>query len=178
MEQTAPGAEGEDDTEVGKAASVCNPYAIRSCLEAISFGYGYALTPELAVKAMYRQNWQRELTPATCLIPKLMFTIFNGGKALGSKVKFGRFYLILNLKVGDVSVDANLLYYKISSAIKKAITSHKLGEAGFKANVSGSYYNALDSVNDSFKLLEDAINSTGVNTNERKYLLIGVNADS
>lgn len=107
-----------------------------------------------------------------------MFTIFNGGKALGSKVKFGRFYLILNLKVGDVSVDANLLYYKISAAIKKAITSHKLGEAGFRANVSGSYFNALDTVNDSFKLLEDAINSTGVNTNERKYLLIGINADS
>ena len=76
-----------------------------------------------------------------------------------------------------MAVDANLIYYKISAAIKKAITSHKLGEAGFKANVSGSYYNALDTINDSFKLLEDAINSTGVNTQERKYLTIGINAD-
>jgi hypothetical protein len=28
--------------------------------------------------------------------PKLMFTLFNGGKALGSKVKFAKFYLIMN----------------------------------------------------------------------------------
>ena len=107
-----------------------------------------------------------------------MFTVFNGGKALSSKVRFSRFYVIMNLKVQDVSVDANLLYYKLSAAIKKAITSHKLGEAGFKANVSGAYFNALDTVNDSFKLLEDAINSTGVNTNDRKYFTIGINADS
>jgi len=107
-----------------------------------------------------------------------MFTVFNGGKALNSKVKFAKFYVIMNLKVQDVSIDANLMYYKLSAAIKKAISSHKLGEAGFKANVSGSYFNALDSVNDSFKLIEDAIASTGINTNERKYLTIGINADS
>jgi len=70
------------------------------------------------------------------------------------------------------------MYYKLSAAIKKAISSHKLGEAGFKANVSGSYFNALDTINDSFKLIEDAINSTGMNTNERKYFTIGINADS
>ncbi len=107
-----------------------------------------------------------------------MFTILNGGKASGSKVKFSRFYVIMNLRVADVAIDANLVYYKISAAIKKAIQSHKLGEAGFKANVSGSYYNALDTINDSFKMLEDAINSTGLNTNERKFLTIGINADS
>ena len=44
--------------------------------------------------------------------------------------------------------------------------------------MSGSYFNALDSVNDSFKFIEDAIASTGINTNERKYLTIGINADS
>lgn len=77
-----------------------------------------------------------------------------------------------------MEIDANIVYHKISAAIKKAITSHKLGEAGFKANQSGSYYNALDTVNDSFKMLEDAINSTGLNTDERKVLQIGINADS
>lgn len=173
------GQEGDEGQAVApKSNSACNPYAIRSCLEAISFAYGYAVTPDLALKGMYKQMCSKELTPTGCTIPKLMFTVFNGGKALNSKVKFAKFYVIMNLKVGDVGVDANLLYYKISTAIKKAITSHKLGEAGFKANFSGSYFNALDSVNDSFKLLEDAINSTGVNTNDRKYLLIGINADS
>ena len=97
---------------------------------------------------------------------------------MSSKVKFSRFYIIMNLKVGDVSIDANLVYYKTAAAIKKAITSHKLGEAGFRANVSGAYFNALDSINDTFKLLEDAIASTNINTEDRKYLLIGVNADS
>ena len=107
-----------------------------------------------------------------------MFTVFNGGRAAGSKVKFARFYLIMNVRVQDVDIDANLLYYKVSGAIKKAITSHKLGEAGFKANVSGAYFNALDTINDSFKLIEDAISSTNINTNERKYLSIAINADS
>ena len=118
------------------------------------------------------------MSPTSVQVPKVMFTVFNGGKALNSKVKFAKFYVIMNLKVQDVSIDANLMYYKLSAAIKKAISSHKLGEAGFKANVSGSYFNALDSVNDSFKLIEDAIASTGINTNERKYLTIGINADS
>ena len=83
----------------------------------------------------------------------------------------------MNLKVQDVSIDANLVHFKVAQAVKKGITSHKLGETGFKANVSGSYFNALDSVNDTFKFLEDAINSTGLNTPERKYLTIGINAN-
>ena len=122
--------------------------------------------------------WAREMSPTALQVPKIMFTVFNGGKALNSKVKFARFYIIMNLKVQDVSADANLIYYKLSAAIKKAISGHKLGESGFKANVSGAYFNALDTINDSFKLLEDAITSTGLNTNERKYLTIGINADS
>jgi len=114
----------------------------------------------------------------TVVVPKLMFTVLNGGKALSSKVKFSRFYLIMNMKVQDVELDANIVYYKISAAIKKAITSHKAGEAGFKASAIGSYFNALDSVNDSFKMIEDAINATGINSKERTVLQIGINADS
>jgi len=37
----------------------------------------------------------QELTEST-KVPKLMFTIFNGGKAMGSKVKFAKFYLIMD----------------------------------------------------------------------------------
>ena len=33
-------------------------------------------------------------------------------------------------------------------------------------------------MNDSFKLLDDAINTVGCNTEDRKYLTIGINADS
>ena len=51
------------------------------------------------------------MNPTDVKVPKLMFTVFNGGKALGSKVKVSRFYIILNLKVTDVAIDANLVYY-------------------------------------------------------------------
>ena len=98
----------------------------------------------------------------------MSFTIFNGGKALGSKVKFSKFYLMMNIKAADHNVDAQDLYYKVSAAIKKAIEGSKVGAAGFKANNTGAYFNALETSNDTFKLLEDAINSTGVNTADRK----------
>ena len=100
---------------------------------------------------------QKPLHGSSTNIPKLMFTVLNGGKASGSKVRFSKFYLIMDMRVSD-QVDALEVYYKISASIKKAITSHKLGEAGFKSNSSGQYFNALDNINDSFKLLEDAIN--------------------
>lgn len=63
-----------------------------------------------------------------------MFTLFNGGKALGSKVKFRKFYLILDFDQQDVASgkDAQVIYYKISAAIKKSVASNKQGEAGFK----------------------------------------------
>lgn len=158
-------------------ARACNQYAVKSCLEALYYAYGHVTSPEMPSKSLYSSLQSREMTPTGTTMPKLMFTVFNGGKAVNSKVKFTKFYLILNIKVQDVEVDANQVYFKISAAIKKAITSHKLGEAGFKANVSGAYFNALENVADSFRLIEDAINSTGVNTNERKYLQIGINAD-
>ena len=65
------------------------------------------------------------MSPTSVQVPKVMFTVFNGGKAMNSKVKFAKFYVIMNLKVQDVSIDANLMYYKLSAAIKKAISSHK-----------------------------------------------------
>ena len=33
-------------------------------------------------------------------------------------------------------------------------------------------------MNETFKIIEDAINQTGINTQERKFLTIGINADS
>ena len=62
------------------------------------------------------------------------------------------------------------IYYKISASIKKAIQGHKLGEAGFKSNPSGQYFNAFDTINDSFKLLEEAIAATAVNVSRFEFL--------
>ena len=37
--------------------------------------------------------------------------------------------------------------------------AHKLGENGFKPGVDGSYFNAFENVNESFKFIEDAISA-------------------
>jgi len=77
------------------------------------------MSPEMPSRSLYFSKWQQEMTPANITVPKLMFTVFNGGKALGSKVKFARFYIIMNLRIQDMNSDAVLIYYKISAAIKK-----------------------------------------------------------
>jgi len=94
-----------------------------------------------------------------------MFTLFNGGKALGSKVKFAKFYLILTHELEDLAdgKDALAIYYKVASAIKKSLQSTKLGEAGFKPNASGCYFNAHENHNETFKVIEDAITNSGAN---------------
>ena len=45
---------------------------------------------------MYKNLKNREFA-ANSKIPKLMLTVLNGGKALGSKVKFSKFYLIIDV---------------------------------------------------------------------------------
>lgn len=47
-----------------------------------------------------------------------MFTIFNGGKALGSKVKFSKFYLILEVSAQD-DVDPVEIFLKIQAQLRK-----------------------------------------------------------
>ena len=89
----------------------------------------------------------------------MMFTLFNGGKAAGSKVKIVKFYLIMTYELEDLENgrDALLMYYKVAAAIKKGVQSHKLGENGFKPTPGGSYFNAHENHNETFKLIEDAI---------------------
>jgi len=155
-----------------------NQYVVRCALEALHFAYGAVTQPDSPVKAYYTEMWGNELELHRVQVPKLMFTVFNGGKALNSKVKFSRFYIIIDIQGDEEDVDATELYFKISGAVKKGVQTHKLGENGFKPNASGAYFNAHDSHNETFKLLEDAIASLNVNTAERKYISIGINVDS
>ena len=112
-------------------------------------------------------------------IPKLMFSILNGGKENNSKVKFSKFYLIMNFTPEDVkTIEIHSFYIKLVAQIEKSISSTKQGLSGFKRQPDGSFYNAFDNTNDSFKLLEDIINQTGINTPESKKLKIGLNTDA
>lgn len=74
--------------------------------------------------------------------------------------------------------DTREVYFKLVSAIDKGIASSKGGAAAFKRLPDGSFFNAFENVNESFKLLEDAINAVGINTDDKKYLKIGINTDA
>jgi enolase len=111
--------------------------------------------------------WGKELELVNIIAPKLMFTVLKGGKAANSKVKFSRFYVIFDVKTTDTDIDVNDIVFRVSSAIKKGLAAHKLGENGFKPGVTGVYFNAHENHNESFKLLEDAIATSGVNVSKR-----------
>lgn len=91
-------------------------------------------------------------------IPKLIFTVLCGGKSAASRVRFSKMYLIVDLHLKDTKIDALQVYLKLSAAVKKCISSHKQGENGFKAGPHGSYFNANDSIADSFKMMEEIVN--------------------
>lgn len=146
----------------------CSPYAVKAILEALQASYGKIKNPEAPGLALYEHQTLRQIPgDSNPISPKFMFTLFNGGKANGSKVKFAKFYLILQHELDDQinGRDALAIYYKVASAIKKAVQTHKLGENGFKPNASGVYFNAHENHNETFKLIEDAITASGANAN-------------
>ena len=76
------------------------------------------------------------------------------------------------------TIDIQEVYFKICAFIDKTLSSTKAGLAGFKKGADGGLFNAFENINESFKLLEDAINHADVNTDETKVLKIGVNTDA
>jgi enolase len=72
-----------------------NEYILRACSEAVLYSYAQTVQPASPYQGMYRYLRNRDLTAGSA-VPKIMFNVLNGGKALASKVKFSRFYLILD----------------------------------------------------------------------------------
>lgn len=50
-------------------------------------------------------------------------------------------------------------------------------EAGFKPSPESSYFNALGSINETFKFVEDAIAASGANNADGKIFKIGLNCE-
>jgi hypothetical protein len=101
-----------------------SPYGIKAVVEALYTTFGKIKSPEAPGIALYEWLTLKKIpVDGNPAVPKLMFTLFNGGKAIGSKVKFTKFYLIMNMTLESVQEgnDALLLYYKVSAAIKKAV---------------------------------------------------------
>lgn len=78
------------------SATCTGENVITPCSEALFLAYGACINQTDPYLPIYYNLKQREY-PSNEKTPKLMFTVFNGGKALGSKVKFSRFYLILDI---------------------------------------------------------------------------------
>jgi enolase len=140
-----------------------NDNIIRACSEAILYSYGQTVNPASPYQGLYRYLRNRDITSG---LPKFMFNVLNGGKALGSKVKFSKFYLILDVTPEDIEVDALEIYLKVQAQLKKQVQAHKLGENGFKGgalSIDGAFFNALENNVESYKFIEDAIAACQVN---------------
>lgn len=154
-------------------------------VEAASKGMGASQTPSQDAQSAGRS------------LPKLLINVFNGGKESGSKVKFSRFYLIIDVNPVELAkmvtekeegaegegqppkpINIHEAYIKFSQAVEKAVGATKQGLAAFKRGVDGAFYNAYDNINECFKVIEDAIAATGANTDQKKYLKIGINTDA
>lgn len=107
---------------------------------------------------------------------KMLFTLFNAGKGSGSTVKFAKFYLIVDARAfqrchlpnetdQENESSPNLLscLLKFSAALKKAVSTGKIGESAFKPNEEGSYFNAFPTIAETLKQIEDAIAASGAN---------------
>jgi enolase len=105
-----------------------------------------------------------------------LINVLNGGKILGSAVKFAKFYLIIDGNEAH-GVDVTECLIKFIQSIKKTVSSTKQGEAAFKPGVEGSYFNAFANINESFKAIEDAIAASGANSDSRKLFKIGINCE-
>jgi hypothetical protein len=159
---------GQDSTIASDATSPSSgnsdsPFALKGALEALFYSFGQVKDQANPLGALFAQLQGRVLSHEV-KVPKIMFSLFNGGKTLGSKVKFRRIYLIVDMKPEDSdTIDALQLYYKISAAIKKGVSTHKQGESVFKPSAVGVYWNAHENHNETLKVIEDAIASVGVN---------------
>ena len=105
-----------------------SPYAIKAVSEALFQSYGAIKNPEAPAIASYEHvSFKKIAQDGYPSVPKLMFSLINGGKAIGSKVKFAKFYLIMNYQVEDLRAgdDALMVYHKAAQLIKKNLSAHK-----------------------------------------------------
>jgi enolase len=100
--------EEDGDVVIGK-----NIYVAVS--QALYYAWAKSQSMTTPFLEIFKYNVCRDIRPETDRIPKLMFEVLKGGKELGSKVKFSRFYLIINVAVQDADqVDVHEIYFKIN----------------------------------------------------------------
>ena len=91
-----------------------------------------------------------------------MINLLAGGKAAGSAVRYSRFYLIID-PYANLEINIPQALLKFLAELKKKFAAAKGGEAAFKIQPDGSYFNAYGSAIDTFKNIEEAIALCGAN---------------
>lgn len=105
---------------------------IRACSEALLFGVVNCLKNDSSAREVIRQNFNPSIAGMHIKTPtKLLLCVFTGGKAIGSLVKFSKFYLVID---GFSNPDTNILhaFSKFMNALKKNMSTVKGGDAAFK----------------------------------------------
>lgn len=75
---------------------------ISAASTAIYLAFGRAINPQMPFEALFKTTTFNDYRFGHEKVPKLMFTILNGGKDLNSKIKFKKFYLIFDFDSEDV----------------------------------------------------------------------------
>lgn len=102
---------------------------------ALYFAVAKCLNPQMPFEGMFKNTTFKDYRFGHEKVPKLMFTVLNGGKDLGSKIKFSKFFLIFDFDSETIKdVELVQIYFKLTAAIEKAISSTKGGLAAFKRN--------------------------------------------
>jgi enolase len=168
------------DQKLSDYFSKCNPDDIGSNVtkiisEGVLFAAAACFEKARIFKGICKNVFKGEFTNGKRMT-KLLINLLNGGKILGSAVKFAKFYLIIDgAEVGDT--DIGECFIKFMQNLRKAVQSTKSGEAAFKPGVEGSYFNAFANINETFKAIEDAITASGANSEGNKPFKIGINCE-
>lgn len=84
-----------------------------------------------------------------------MVNCLHGGKAIGSKCKVFKYYIVAK------NVTDPTLLQTVLQAVRKTIVGGKGGEAALKYSPDGTFICPLDTIADNLKIVEDAIVSSG-----------------
>ncbi len=107
------------------------------------------------------------ISQATCPDTKLLVNLLSGGKANGAAMKFANFYLIID---GKANPETNIpnAFKLFLAQLKTKFVAGKGGDTAFKLLADGSHFNAFASINDSFKVIEEAIAASEANGSRTK----------
>ena len=107
--------------------------------------------------------------------PKVLMSLLHTGKAVGSKVKFTKFYVCESHSHWSAQEKLEN-FRKVFDCCKKILGSSKGGEASIRMS-GGAFIPNCDTITECLKILDDSVNQAGLRTGEDVCLAIDCNAD-